>query len=110
MPERAAPREDIRRTYTRVLKLTRGQFAKRTGIEPRTITNIVNGAPVSEAKAALIAEVLGWTVDEVLEGKQSTEGPKPTGPGRPSKDGSQPVNPTGPRTPKRARSRARSAA
>lgn len=62
-------RPRIREAYT-AMGLTRRMFAERVGLVPGAVSNIVNGAGMSEATAIRFAAVLGWNLDEVLRGER----------------------------------------
>ena len=65
-------RPGIRQAYTD-MGLTRQMFAERVDLDPQTVTNIVNGAGMSDATVNRIAAVLGWTRDEVLRGERKLD-------------------------------------
>lgn len=63
-------RPGIRQAYTD-MGLTRRRFAERVDLSPQAVTNIVNGAGMSEATANRIAATLGWTREEVIAGRRA---------------------------------------
>lgn len=65
-------RPGIRQAYTD-MGLTRQMFAERVELAPQAVTNIVNGAGMSEAAVNRLAAALGWTRDEVLRGERIIE-------------------------------------
>lgn len=65
-------RHGIRQAYT-AMGLTRSMFAARVDLSSQGVTNIVNGATMSEATSIRIAKILGWTPAEVLAGERPAD-------------------------------------
>lgn len=62
-------RDKVRDAYLS-MGIDRREIARRTGLNPSTITNAIAGAALGRAAAARIGQVIGWTADEVLAGER----------------------------------------